>query len=514
MSGTRARARRRVCLVVAVGLLALAVPASAQDSEPISGGGSSFAQLEIEQWRADVAKPPLSLKVDYSAAGSTFGRNKFASSEFDYGATDIEYQAAEPKPSKPFVYVPVSAGGLGFMYNLKGTDGRRITNLRLSQVNVCRVFTETFIHWDDPAIKADNPGVLLPHNLVKRVVRSDGSGTSYVLSEFCIATAPAIWNQFRADLAGDQNTSQEFKNGLPTSDWPKSYASSSNAFAADGVANVVANDQSGQNAITYAEAGFAEARGYPNAIVRNAAGIYTEPKAENVTVALGYAKGRANGTFELQYLIPDPKAYFPSTYSYALAYTEGSAGKGATLATFLNYAVCEGQSRAVPLGYARLSTVLVELAINKITQIPGAPPPPALASCGAPPPPKIDPNFKPVPPPTVPRAVAPGTGGTRRAGPAGAGAANGSTGGASTDTGAAVDPATGVALDAAVVEGEVEATKELEQEVADANTAAATADGGVSAGEGLWFLLLGFALVGLGTMTGGGEMLRRRRGGS
>ncbi len=519
-------APRRIAIALAVVVFAAAFPlgarpVAAEDSAPISGGGSSFAQLEIEQWRADVAKPPYNLKVDYSAAGSTFGRNKFASAEFDYGATDIEFQAADsPKPTRPFVYVPVSAGGLGFMYNLKGTDGKRITSLRLSQNNACRAFTESGIYWDDPAIKAENPNLPLPHNLIKRVVRSDGSGTSYVLSEFCIATAPAVWEAFRQELAGDNNTSQEFKNGQPTSNWPQSYASSSNAYAADGVANVVANDVSGQNAITYAEAGFAKERGFPNASVMNAAKVngayvYTQPKAENVTVALGYAKGRPNGTFELEYLIPDPNAYFPSTYSYALAYTDGAdTAKGATLAKFLYYAACEGQARAVPLGYARLSSVLVDLAMSKISQIPGGPAAPNTASCGAPPPPKIDPNFKPVLPPPVAKA---GAGGAAKPGAAPGkgktGSAPGASSGTTTTVAGAVDPAApGAAPEEVAAAAEVEAARQFEQELAESDRAAATEESGISSREGLWFLLLGFALVGLGTMTGGPGMLRRRRG--
>ena len=498
--------------VVAAVLPWMSGPASAEP-QPVTGGGSSFAQLEIEQWRADVARPPYSLKVDYAAAGSTFGRQKFAQGQFDYGVSDIEYQINDnPKPDKPFVYVPISAGGLGFMYNLNGTNGKRITNLRLSQVNVCRAFTEELIYWDDPGIAADNPGAPLPHNPIKRVVRSDGSGTSYVLSEFCMATSPGVWNAFR-DYIGTKlpdAASEELRRGLPTSQWPSGYPSSQTAFAADGVADTVANEVTGQNAITYAEAGFAKIRGFPNAVIRNAGGIYTTPDAENVTVALGYAKGRDNGTFQLEYLAPDPRAYFPSTYSYALVQTSGlDAGKGETIATFLYYAACQGQSRAVPLGYARLSTVLVNLAIGKVSQIPGAPAAPDIGQCGAPPPPVIDPNFKPVPPPEVTLGVK-GTGkvatGKAITGQAAAG------GGAA----AAADPAAAAAAAAdPVAAEEAAAANQLELESAAGSTEDASAQPqGISMREGMWFLLLGFALVGLGTMTGGGEVLRKRRKGS
>jgi ABC-type phosphate transport system substrate-binding protein len=377
---------------LAIGLAATlvfgsATAASAQDSAPIVGGGSSFAQLEFDQWRADVARPPHNLTVSYSAAGSTDGRNNFSSEEFDFATTDIEYPSSEPTPARPFVYLPVSAGGLGFMYNLIGYDGVRITNLRLSQVNLCRAFTEPGIRWNDPAIAAENPGARLPSNLVKRVVRADGSGTSHVLSEFCIATAPAVWEAFRASLQFDQNTSPEFRAGLPTSNWPRGYSQVSNAFAADGVANVVANDIVGRNAITYTGPGHARERGFPNASIQNPAGEYLAPTAAAVTAGLSHATPRPNGTITPNPLSSDPAAYFPALYSYVLAPTTGfDPAEGSTLARFLNYAVTDGQDRAVPLGYARLPAVLVSLALDQIAKIPGAParppdpelPPPAI----------------------------------------------------------------------------------------------------------------------------------------
>ena len=90
----------------------------------------------------------------------------------------------------------------------------------------------------------------------------------------------------------------------------------------------------------------------PVALVQNPAGAFTPPDPANSTVALGYARGNGNGTFQLRYDGPDARAYFPSTYSYAIAQTGGfSAEKGAVLATFLNYAVTAGQRRAEPLSY-------------------------------------------------------------------------------------------------------------------------------------------------------------------
>jgi len=486
---------------MAVVSISSATGAGAQAPAAISGGGASFPQLELEQWRADVARPPYSLAVDYQAAGSTFGREKYISGQLDYGVSDIPFQNDEvgrvqASARKNFVYVPVSAGGLGFMYNVTGTDGQRITSLKLSQRDLCRVFTEEAITWNDPEIQAENPGLPLPADPVRPVVRSDGSGTSYVLSEFCIATAADVWARFISMvLARSPNSaSVEFRGGQPTSQWPNGYGNASTAYASDGVANTVANDVSGRSTITFVEAGFAKERGFPNAQVRNAAGVYHSPDPGNVTAALAYATGRADGTFQLDYLAKDPNAYFPSSYSYVIAQTAGfPATKGVTLATFLYYAVTVGQKRAEPLGYARLSDVLVRLALAQASKIPGAGPPPTDLA-GAPPP---------------PRAINLGGAGAIGGPAATKGATTPAAKAAAAKAAAAsAAGATAAAADAAGTAGAAgrDASGNFKIDVSKLPTAApaaatpigSTSKSTISNGEVLWTFLLGMGLVAVG----------------
>lgn len=525
------RARIAAVPIVAVTLLIGATvfaPHAGAAGAKVTGGGASFPQLELEQWRADVSGPPYNLDIDYQAAGSTFGRQKYLAGQLDYGVSDIPFQPEEMdqvrrSPRKNFVYVPVSAGGLGFMYNLIGLDGRRITNLKLSQVAACRAFTEDEIYWDDPGIKADNPGVQLPHARIRPVARSDGSGTSYVLSEFCISTAPDVWARFigLVNKVAPSTASSEFSAGRPTSQWPSGYGAMGSAFASDGVANTVANDVAGTSTITYVEAGFAKERGFPNAIVRNAAGVFTPPEPKNVTVALGFARGRPDGTFNLDYLAGDRNAYFPSSYSYVIAQTAGfDPAKGRTLATFLNYAVTAGQRRADSLGYARLSTVLVNLALDQIVRIPGAGPRPTDLA-GAPPPPReIDTSNINVGGPAGPAGGGTATGAT----PSGAGATgNGPTaGGPASGADAAGGGAAAVAGgDAALDPSVAGATLNRDasgrpslnaDQLADGRAGAAAATSSepsdpISDKETLWYLAIGGAMVAFGASPSGRERI-------
>jgi len=389
-------------LVLVVPTLAAVVPAApAGAASPITGGGSSFAALEIDQWRADTARNPFGLKVNYVAQGSTFGRQEFINGNLDFGASDIVFlsnelptlQAKRCGGRAPnngcFVYVPVSAGGLAFMYNLLDGAGHRVTNLQLTRQAACKIFTGVITKWNDPELVATNPQLAGFSRDIVPVIRADGAGESYVFSQFCQAVAPQVWSAFINErIAHDpQNIAADFRAGQPVSNWPQNWGRSAPQLYSDGTANTVADAVAGKDSITYVAAGYAKVRSFPTASLQNAAGVFTQPDETNVTVALGYAKGRGDGTFELNFTGPDPRAYFPSTYSYILAQTTGfDRGKGAALGQFLCYAISQGQVIAPQLRYARLSAPLVQIGIDAIANIPGAP---AKADCyvkGAPPP--------------------------------------------------------------------------------------------------------------------------------
>lgn len=485
---------------------AQAAPGVAAQARPmVTGAGASFPNLEIAQWRADVARPPYNLQINYNAAGSTFGRDQYRLGLVDFGQSDIpfppyELPALNASARKDFVYVPVSAGAVGFLFNVIGANGARITDLKLTQAAVCRMFTEPGMAWNDPAIVESNPGIPLPAEKIRPVVRSDSSGTSYVLSEYCIATAPDVWRAFIGRVQATGTTADdEFLAGRPTSSWPQ-LGGLVVGFASEGVVGIVSNGSAGRSTISYLEAGYSVKVGLPVAKVRNAAGVFTPPLPANSTVALGYALPQQNGTFLLRYNGPDPRAYFPSTYSYTIAQTRGfDPAKGAVLSTFLYYAVTKGQERAEPLLYSRLSSVLVNLALDKISQIPGAGPRPTDLA-GAPPPPQV-----------LGGPAAGAAGGARTPG-AGGGAAGAQAG---ADAAAGDAAAQAEAAAAAAAAGDAAATdqgydlglseEDVEKLAEDVgSTLAASTTTGPDLGEVTTYLLIGFLLVGAGSFLASG----------
>ena len=124
------------------------------------------------------------ITVDYNPSGSTSGRKNFLNGTVDFAASDIPFQFQPEDGSAPenpapgsYAYMPITAGGTSFIYNLK-INGQRVTNLRLSGENVTKIFTGVITNWNDPAIAADNPGLTMPDKKVVPVVRSEGSGST------------------------------------------------------------------------------------------------------------------------------------------------------------------------------------------------------------------------------------------------------------------------------------------------------------------------------------------------
>ena len=343
----------------------------------VNGGGASFPQIEIQQWVSRVAGKPFSLSVNYVPAGSTFGRTAYSDGSLDFGVSDIAFFQGEiasmPQARRSYVYVPVSAGGLAMMYNLKDNSGNPINTLKLDATQTCRTFTEPGIRWNDPAIAQLNPGIDLPNREVQPFVRADGSGTTFVMMQFCIARARDTWAKF-IPLATGANaglSSTPFGQSLPISDWPLGYGRINSQPASDGVASAVSLTD---DSITYVETGFALTKGKPVAAIQNAAGIFVLPTPSAVSKALAFATPDGAGTYSLDFNGSDPGAYFPSTYSYVISQTTGfAADKGEVLGKFLCYSVTDGQNDAEKLGYAKLSAILVAGAISAISQIPGAP---------------------------------------------------------------------------------------------------------------------------------------------
>lgn len=358
-------------LTMAAVLLAPLVPASAASYVPVSGAGSTWSANAMDQWRRNVNQ--YGMRIDFQASGSSDGRNQFRNGTVDFAVSEIPYglkdgNVVDPLPTRPFAYMPIVAGGTAFMYNLK-IGPNRVTQLRLSGETVAKIFTGVITKWDDPAIKADNPGLTLPPIKVVPVVRSDGSGTTAQFTTWLASQYPDIWNAYCQKVG--RGTPCGFTSNFPSS--PGFVAQSGSL----GVSGYVKQDQS-VGAITYVEYSYAKSAGFPAAKLLNKAGFYVLPTAEAVAVGLLGAKINSDLTSNLSgvYASSDKRSYPLSSYSYMVIPTTNDNGfsneKGNTLADFANYFLCQGQQQADALGYSPLPINLVQAGFDQIKRIPGA----------------------------------------------------------------------------------------------------------------------------------------------
>ena len=382
MSSLVTNALRRLgilaALLTTLALTGVPQNASADSYTPIAGAGSTWAENAVDEWRRAVNQ--YGMRISYAGTGSSDGRRQFLSGTVDFAVSDIPFQthptdgsAAERPAQGSYAYMPIVAGGTVFMYHLT-VNGRRVTNLRLSGDVVTKIFTGVVKTWDDPAIKADNPGLQLPHRPVVPVVRSDGSGSTAQFTMWMANQHRALWQAYCAKVGRSGACGQ-------TSYYPT--VSGMIAQSGDlGVAGYVAQNY-GEGAIGYVNYSYALNAHYPVAKVLNHAGYYTEPTPQNVAVSLLKAKINTNKsspdylTQQLDgvYTDSDRRNYPLSSYSYMILplKVQGTftKAKGKTLGAFSYYFMCQGQQQAPQLGYSPLPINLVQAGFDQIRRIPG-----------------------------------------------------------------------------------------------------------------------------------------------
>lgn len=366
-----------VCLAFASA--APAPSAEAQASyQRITGEGSSWSAGAIDAMRVNVKQ--FGITVDYNPSGSTAGRRNWLAGQVDFAASDIPFQFNPEDGSAPenpapgsYAYIPVTAGGTSFIYNLK-INGQRVTNLRLSGENVTKIFTRAITKWNDPALQADNPGLALPDRPIVPVVRSEGSGSTAQFTNWMIKQHGGLWQDYcqrsgRAPACGQTSF-------YPTVD---------GMIAQSGDVGVTGYVTQGfaEGAIGYVNYSYAIGAQFPVVKVLNAAGYYTEPTPQNVAVSLLQAQIN-NDKNSQDYLTQvldgvyrdsDPRNYQLSSYSYFILPTtvrgNFNEAKGRTLGAFAYYAMCQAQQQSESLGYSPLPINLVTASFDQIRKIPG-----------------------------------------------------------------------------------------------------------------------------------------------
>jgi phosphate transport system substrate-binding protein len=319
---------------------------SAPVSGTLNGAGSSFQntfqQAAIQQFKSVQS----GITVNYNSVGSGTGRSDLYSNTVLFGGSDSPIPASEASkiPSgKTVLYFPVFIGPITMSYNLQG-----VTNLKLTATLIAKIFQGEITSWNDPSIKAVNPGVNLPSTAITVAVRSDSSGTTQNFSLYLTKAAPSVWKLGSAS----------------TIKWPSTaHAGAQNT----GVASII---KSTPGAIGYVDYADAKASGLSAALVQNKAGQYVAPSPTGSSTDAAAATIKPDLTFAAADASSVATAYPLSYQSWDLVYsTQPNANDVAMLKAYLGYLLGAGQQLLPSLGYAPLPSTLDQKAIAQLNQI-------------------------------------------------------------------------------------------------------------------------------------------------
>jgi ABC-type phosphate transport system substrate-binding protein len=310
----------------------------------------------------------------------------------DFGASEIGYSSGQADQSPPssfnYQYLPDIAGATCLDYNLTDTVGNTIRTLKLSSSVLVGIFSGTITYWDDPAIKALNAGVLLPHNPIVVVYRSDASGDNFIFSNYLNTLQSAAWSAFTS-ATGNPAGAQAIWPTAPSGErsvGPYSFGNWTSAGGSDTASDYVFSNP---NTITYVETGYANLHKNPCAQVQNNSGTFLAPSEAADAVALQNDVLQPDLEQNLSPVFESPQAgaYPISAYSYLVMaeQSEIPSSKQAVEAQYVQFIACDGQKAAGVLGYSPLPPNLVQADFDAVQRITGvAIPAPTASNCGDP----------------------------------------------------------------------------------------------------------------------------------
>ncbi len=310
----------------------------------LTGAGATFPNPIYSKW-FDAYYRKTGVRINYQSIGSGGGIRQFIEGTVDFGATDgpmADEQIAAVKGD--VLHVPTVLGAVTATYSLPSLGK---TALQFDGPTLADIFLGRITRWNDRRIAALNPGVKLPAEDILVVHRSDGSGTTYIFTDFLSKVSPE-W---------------KVKVGRATSvNWPAGLGGKGN----EGVTQQV---KQSEGAIGYVELIYALANGLPVAEVRNVAGRFVTPSLESVSAAAQSADLPPDTDFRVSITnAPGAEAYPISSFTWLLVHKQDpDTPKQRALRGFLDWMLgSEAQSMAAALHYAPLPPKVIELVQQRL----------------------------------------------------------------------------------------------------------------------------------------------------
>lgn len=314
----------------------------------LQGAGATFPNPIYQKWVSEYGKLHPTVRIDYQSIGSGGGIKQIQSQTVDFGASDAPMTDADLKaaPSE-VIHIPTVLGAVVLTYNLPGVA----QPLHFSGGVIADIFLGKITKWNDARIKAENGTASLPAADITVVHRADGSGTSFVFTDYLAKVSP----EWKEKVGADKSPK-----------WPVGQGGKGN----EGVTGQIKQQP---NTIGYVELAYAVQNKLPVALVKNAADKFVEPSIAAVTAAAAASATTTPDDLRVSITNAAGADVYPiSSYTYILVFKEQKdAAKGKALVDFLWWAIHDGESFAT-VDYAPLPQDIVKRAELKINSIASA----------------------------------------------------------------------------------------------------------------------------------------------
>jgi phosphate transport system substrate-binding protein len=310
--------------------LAAAMIGSASAQTNLNGAGATFPNPIYQKWFSEYHNAHKDVQINYQSIGSGGGIQQLTSGTVDFGASDGPMTDEQlSKVSGKVFHIPTVLGAVVPMYNINGVS----TELKFTGDVLADIYLGNIKNWNDPRLAKANPGVKFPDEDIVVVHRSDGSGTTYIFTDY-LSKVSSAWKD---------------KVGKGTSvNWPAGLGGKGN----EGVSGMVKQTE---GSIGYVELIYAVSNKMPYGSVQNAAGVFIKGSLASVTAAAGSMKEMPEDFRVSITNAPGKDAYPISSFTWLLVPAEwADAGKEKAFVDFLTWMVDKGQSMTSALEYAPL----------------------------------------------------------------------------------------------------------------------------------------------------------------
>ena len=344
---------KHTLVAVALAVVAAACGGASNSSTPapsavttVTGAGATFPYPIYSKWFDEYHKQHPGVEINYQSQGSGAGVRQILAGTVDFGASDMPMTPEQMGQAKVKVlHLPTVIGAVVPTFNVAGVT----QELKFTPAALAGIFLGTVKKWNDPAIAKANAGVTLPAADIVVVHRSDGSGTSFV------------WTDYLSKISADWKS----KVGANSSvNWPVGLGGKGN----EGVAGLVKQTP---NSIGYVELIFAVQNKLSTGLVQNASGAFVKADLASVTAAAAGAAATMPDDFRVSITnAPGAEAYPISSFTWLLVPVQiPDAAKGRAIVEFVKWMLADGQAMAAPLSYAPLPREVVAKEQQAIAEI-------------------------------------------------------------------------------------------------------------------------------------------------